>query len=56
MSPVYYSLMQLLFWQVTCFIMRAGCVTCTLLCDAVVSAGDMFDDEDRMMCHLYITL
>ena len=58
MSPVYYSVMQLLFWQVTCFMMRTGwCVTCILLFNAVVVlAGDMFYDEDRMVCHLYITL
>ena len=57
MSLVRCSVMQLLFWQVTCLMIGTGCVTCILLCNVVVvSAGDMFYDEDRMVCHLYITL
>ena len=50
-----YFAMYLLCQQVTCHMTLAGwCVTCTLLCSAVVVlTGDMSYDEDRMMCHLY---
>ena len=50
-----YFAMYLLCQQVTCHMTLAWwCITCTLLCSAVVVlTGDMSYDEDRMMCHLY---